>query len=186
MPGIDIPLNDLLAIAKKGNLDARGLPPAVAAEMTKTEALARKAAASEMIGILPKEVAERLAAVPDATAEKSDPLALARTAIIEAGLGSADAGRLLEKLDRTGQGALSEAKPDLLSAAHLPKATATDHERWLVNGLSQCADAGLVAVHDMGMDPAAIAVLKKLDDAHAAARRGRRLLPTVATCTNRQ
>jgi predicted amidohydrolase YtcJ len=63
-------------------------------------------------------------------------------------------------------GVLVDNAIDLVTA-HLPKATAADHERWLVNGLAQCADAGLVAVHDMGMDPAAIPVLKKLDDAHA-------------------
>lgn len=46
----------------------------------------------------------------------------------------------------------------------LPAPSAADLERWLVAGTKAAADAGLVAVHDMGFPLAALPVLKKLDD----------------------
>jgi hypothetical protein len=46
---------------------------------------------------------------------------------------------------------------------HLPAATDADRTRWLTTGLAACADAGLVAVHDMGMSVASFRVLKGLE-----------------------
>ncbi len=51
-----------------------------------------------------------------------------------------------------------------LVTAKLPAPTDSDVERWIVEGLAACADAGLVAVHDMGMSVAATKVVMKLDD----------------------
>jgi predicted amidohydrolase YtcJ len=50
-----------------------------------------------------------------------------------------------------------------LVESKLPPATDADMERWLVAGLAACANAGLVAVHDMGMSVASARILAKLD-----------------------
>jgi predicted amidohydrolase YtcJ len=59
-------------------------------------------------------------------------------------------GRILRDDHGEPTGVLIDNAIDLLTP-HLPVATAADHERWLRVGLNACADAGLVAVHDMGM-----------------------------------
>lgn len=75
-----------------------------------------------------------------------------------------DGGRILR--DATGEptGVLVDNAMDLV-AAYLPVATDADHERWLVTGMAECADAGLVSVHDMGLSVAAAKILLKIDNA---------------------
>jgi len=70
-------------------------------------------------------------------------------------------GRILRDKAGAPTGVLVDNAIDLLTP-HLPKATAADHERWLGAGLVACADAGLVAVHDMGMSLDAFRVLQTM------------------------
>ncbi len=71
-------------------------------------------------------------------------------------------GRILRDDKGEPTGVLVDNAMDLV-AAHLPAPTDADRERWLVAGLRACADAGLVAVHDMGMSVASAKMLLKLD-----------------------
>ena len=75
-------------------------------------------------------------------------------------------GSIVRGADGVPTGVLIDNAIDLVTR-QLPKPTAADHERWLRTGMNACADAGLVAVHDMGMDKDAVRVLKTLDDAGA-------------------
>jgi hypothetical protein len=54
-----------------------------------------------------------------------------------------------------------------LASKKLPAPSSADLERWLKAGLDACAEAGLVAVHDMGMGVQQAQILMKLDDAGA-------------------
>ncbi len=72
-------------------------------------------------------------------------------------------GSIVKGKDGAPTGVLIDNAIDLVTK-HLPQPTDADHERWLIKGMAACADAGLVAVHDMGMDKNAVRVLKKLDD----------------------
>ncbi len=71
-------------------------------------------------------------------------------------------GRVMRGSDGAPTGVLIDNAIDLLNPA-LPKATPADHERWLTAGLAACADAGLVAVHDMGMSVDAFAALRVME-----------------------
>ena len=113
MPSNDIPIADLLAIAKTGSLDGRRVTAAVATELIRSEAAARRAAAAGLVGVLPREVAEKLAAVPDQTASTSDAVSLVRSAIADAGLEPQVAGRLIEKLDRVAPEVTGNMRPDV-------------------------------------------------------------------------
>ena len=75
-------------------------------------------------------------------------------------------GQIVRDADGTPTGVLIDNAIDLVTR-QLPKPTAADHRRWLLAGMNACADAGLVAVHDMGMDKDAVRELKRLDDEHA-------------------
>lgn len=72
-------------------------------------------------------------------------------------------GRIVRDQDGAPTGVLVDTAVDLVSK-QLPKPTTADHERWLTRAMKACADAGLVAVHDMGMDKDAVRVLKALND----------------------
>lgn len=125
----DIPLEDLLQVAKKGTLEGTRLPAAVTAELRAAGAEARRAQALVLLGDVPAEVAKALAAVPQATAAKSDPVALARNAVAAAKLDAKAARRLTDALDRAGRAATLEPElpePDpaqaLLDRARLAEA----------------------------------------------------------------
>ena len=75
-----------------------------------------------------------------------------------------DGGRILRADNGEPTGVLVDNAMDLVTP-HLPAPTDADRERWLVNGMRACADAGLVAVHDMGMSVASAKILSKLDQA---------------------
>ncbi len=60
-------------------------------------------------------------------------------------------------------GVLIDNAIDLLDPV-LPDPTLAERERWLLAGLEACADAGLVAVHDMGQVPAVAAIAQDLAD----------------------
>ncbi len=71
-------------------------------------------------------------------------------------------GRILRDAQGRPTGVLVDNAIDLVERK-LPEATDADVERWLTAGLAACADAGLVAVHDMGMSVAAARILQRLD-----------------------
>jgi predicted amidohydrolase YtcJ len=71
-------------------------------------------------------------------------------------------GRIMRNAKGVPTGVLVDNAIDLVSPA-LPKPSAADHERWLKAGLQAAADAGLVAVHDMGMSVDAFTVLRAMD-----------------------
>ncbi len=75
-----------------------------------------------------------------------------------------DGGRILRDEKGEPTGVLVDNAIDLITR-HLPAHNDADRERWLTRGLDACADAGLVAVHDMGMDVASAKILLKLDQA---------------------
>jgi len=70
-------------------------------------------------------------------------------------------GRILRDTRGEPTGVLVDNAMDLVTP-HLPKPSDADHERWLTAGMRACADAGLVAAHDMGMSVAAFTVLKAI------------------------
>lgn len=70
-------------------------------------------------------------------------------------------GRILRDGRGEPTGVLVDNAMDLVTP-HLPPATDADHARWLAAGMTACADAGLVAVHDMGMSVAAFRALQAL------------------------
>ncbi len=74
-----------------------------------------------------------------------------------------DGGRILRDDDGDPTGILVDNAIDLLADV-LPKPTLKERERWLLAGLNACADAGLVAVHDMGQTPITCAVSQDLAD----------------------
>lgn len=100
MPKRTIPLEDLLQVAKKGSLDGIRLPATVATELRKARAEAKKAAALSLLGDVPAEVANGLAAVPEEIAATSEPATLAREAVAAARLDARAAARLTGLLDR--------------------------------------------------------------------------------------
>jgi predicted amidohydrolase YtcJ len=71
-------------------------------------------------------------------------------------------GRILRDDKGEPTGVLVDNAMDLV-APHLPAPTDMDRERWLIAGMKECADAGDVAVHDMGMSVASAKVLARLD-----------------------
>ena len=75
-----------------------------------------------------------------------------------------DGGRIIRDDKGEATGVLVDNAIDLVTAK-LPAPTDADRERWLTRGLDACADAGLVALHDMGMELASAKVLMKLDAA---------------------
>jgi predicted amidohydrolase YtcJ len=75
-----------------------------------------------------------------------------------------DGGRILRDKDGKPTGVFVDNAIDLVSKV-LPEPSLADLERWLQSGVDAAADAGLVAVHDMGFPLAALPLLKKLDDA---------------------
>ena len=82
---------------------------------------------------------------------------------IDAGTPDPAGGRILR--DKRGQptGVLVDNAEDLLDPV-LPDPTAAERERRLLAGLHACADAGLVAVHDMGESPETADVAQRLAD----------------------
>lgn len=74
-----------------------------------------------------------------------------------------DGGRILRDAQGDPTGLLVDNAVDLLDPV-LPEPTLQDRERWLLAGLEACADAGLVAVHDMGETPAVAAIAQDLAD----------------------
>ncbi len=70
-------------------------------------------------------------------------------------------GRILRDIGGAPTGLLVDNAIDLLDGV-LPDPTNRERERWLLSGLNACADAGLVAVHDMGQSPATCDVAEKL------------------------
>ncbi|HEY4222611.1 MAG TPA: amidohydrolase family protein, partial [Myxococcota bacterium] len=75
-------------------------------------------------------------------------------------------GKIIRDSAGAPSGVLIDNAMDLVRKK-LPQPSASDTERWLVAGMKACADAGLVAVHDMGMPVTSAQILKRLDDAHA-------------------
>jgi predicted amidohydrolase YtcJ len=73
-------------------------------------------------------------------------------------------GRILRDDQGEPTGVLVDNAMDLV-AAHLPQPDDADRERWILAGLNAAADAGLVAVHDMGMSVASAKVALRLDAA---------------------
>lgn len=73
-----------------------------------------------------------------------------------------EGGRVLRDKSGAPTGVLVDNAMSLVDKV-LPAPSAADLERWLVAGTSAAADAGLVAVHDMGFSLAALPVLRKLD-----------------------
>jgi predicted amidohydrolase YtcJ len=71
-------------------------------------------------------------------------------------------GRILRDERGEPTGVLVDNAMDLVSP-HLPAPTDADRERWLLAGLHASADAGLVAVHDMGMSLASARIALRLD-----------------------
>ncbi|MBM4282977.1 MAG: amidohydrolase [Deltaproteobacteria bacterium] len=93
--------------------------------------------------------------------------ALANRALLqEAGITKAtrdpEGGRILRDADGEPTGVLVDNAMELV-APFLPAPTDVDRERWLLAGLKAAADAGLVAVHDMGMSVASAKVAVRLD-----------------------
>jgi predicted amidohydrolase YtcJ len=76
-----------------------------------------------------------------------------------------EGGRILRDASGAPTGVLVDNAMELV-AKFLPAPTDADRERWLVAGLTAAADAGLVAVHDMGMSLASARVVQRLDDEH--------------------
>ena len=74
-----------------------------------------------------------------------------------------DGGRILRDDAGEPTGLLVDNAIDLLNDV-LPEPTDAERERWLLAGLQTCADAGLVAVHDMGQSPATCDVTQRLAD----------------------
>jgi len=74
-----------------------------------------------------------------------------------------DGGRILRDTDGEPTGILVDNAIGLLDDV-LPKPTLGERERWLLAGLNACADAGLVAVHDMGQSPITAAISQDLAD----------------------
>jgi predicted amidohydrolase YtcJ len=73
-----------------------------------------------------------------------------------------DGGRILRDAAGEPTGVLVDNAMDLV-ASFLPAPTDADRERWILAGLDAAADAGLVAVHDMGMSVASAKVALRLD-----------------------
>ena len=73
-------------------------------------------------------------------------------------------GRILRDADGAPTRVLIDSAMSLVEPK-LPPPSPADRERWLVAGLTAFADAGLVAVHDMGMSVDSARILMKLDDA---------------------
>jgi predicted amidohydrolase YtcJ len=71
-------------------------------------------------------------------------------------------GKIVKGADGEPTGVLVDAAMDLVYAK-LPAPTVDDYERWLKAGLTACADAGLVAVHDMGFPVRAVEAVERLD-----------------------
>ena len=72
-------------------------------------------------------------------------------------------GRLLRDASGEPTGVFVDNAIDLLTA-RLPTPADADRQRWLLEGMAACADAGDVAVADMGMSVASYRVLARLDD----------------------
>ena len=73
-----------------------------------------------------------------------------------------EGGRILRDASGEPTGVLVDNAMDLV-ASFLPPPTDADRERWILVGLDAAADAGLVAVHDMGMSVASARVAIRLD-----------------------
>lgn len=71
-------------------------------------------------------------------------------------------GKIVRDAQGEPTGVLVDNAIDLASTV-LPAPTLADLERWLSTGMEACADAGLVAVHDMGVPVRALEALHKLD-----------------------
>jgi hypothetical protein len=74
-----------------------------------------------------------------------------------------DGGRILRDAAGEPTGVLIDNAADLVRSV-LPVPTPADRERWLLAGLEACADAGLVAVHDMGETPETCDIAQRLAD----------------------
>jgi predicted amidohydrolase YtcJ len=72
-----------------------------------------------------------------------------------------DGGRII--VDETSQptGILIDTALNLLDKC-LPEPKREDRRRWLQQGMQACADAGLTAIHDMGMTPETIEILQEM------------------------
>jgi predicted amidohydrolase YtcJ len=88
--------------------------------------------------------------------------ALLRLAGIDRATKDPPGGRILRDGKGDPTGILVDNAIDLVDA-RLPPPTAADLERRLIAGFAACADAGLVAVHDMGMPVAAARIVERLD-----------------------
>lgn len=71
-------------------------------------------------------------------------------------------GKILRDASGDPTGVLVDNAMDL-AARPLPPPSMADEERWLVAGMAAAADAGLTAVHDMGMSARAARLLLRLD-----------------------
>lgn len=76
-----------------------------------------------------------------------------------------EGGRLHRDAEGAPTGVLIDNAIDLLRE-HLPEPTDADRRRWVSVGAQACADVGLVAVHDMGMDVATLRALETVDRQH--------------------
>lgn len=75
-----------------------------------------------------------------------------------------EGGRILRFEDGAPTGVLVDNAMGLVRK-QLPAASGADVERWLRAGAALCADAGLTAVHDMGMGLDTLAALRRIDAA---------------------
>jgi predicted amidohydrolase YtcJ len=89
--------------------------------------------------------------------------ALLEAAAQDLGPKDPEGGRVLRGKDGKPTGLFVDNAIDLVSK-HLPAPSAADLERWLLAGAKAAADAGLVAVHDMGLATDALPILLRLDE----------------------
>lgn len=87
--------------------------------------------------------------------------AMLRLANITAETPEPSGGRIHRSIGGAPTGLLIDNAIDLVEAV-LPEPTRAERERWLLAGLNACADAGLVAVHDMGQSVATCETAERL------------------------